>query len=105
VREPPLWRALQGGMDGLLLGLFIGAVVMVVSRQPLHLDRGGLLRFLILYITVILLAWLVLLTQTLIHLPDVVGLVAVVPVVLLLRLAVATLDRRADSRAYRYEEL
>ncbi len=102
--EIPLWRALQGGMDGLLIGVVLGALVMTISQQPLHLDRGGLVRYLILYVTLILLAWLVLLTETLLHLPQAAGAVVAVPLLIVLRFAVAWLDRRADSRTYRYDE-
>ncbi len=99
--EPPLWRALQGGTDGLLIGLVLGAVVMVASQQPLHLDRGGLLRYLILFIAVVLLAWLVLLVESALRLPDAVVLILTVPLVAVLRIAVGWLDHRADSRVYR----
>lgn len=99
--ETPLVRAFQGGIDGLLIGLVLGLVVTIVSRQPLHLDRGGLLRYFILFVTVVLLAWLVLLVETVVHLPDVLTLILCVPLVFVLRLAVAWLDHRADSRASR----
>ncbi len=95
--EPTVWRALQGGIDGLAIGGLLGGLVMVVSGRPLRLDRAGLSRYLILYVTLILLAWLVLWMETLVHLPDVVGIIVAVPLVIVLRLVVAWLDRRVDS--------
>ena len=100
IGEAPIWRGLQGGIDGLLIGLIIGGLVTVVSGRPLRLDRAGLMRYLLLYLTVILLAWLVLLMESAVHFPDAVGLIVAAPLVIVLRLAVAWLDRRVDSRLY-----
>ncbi|HVU13054.1 MAG TPA: hypothetical protein VHD90_17370 [Phototrophicaceae bacterium] len=100
VGETPLWRALQGGTDGLALGLVIGALVWIVSGRALRLDRAGLTRYLILYVTVILLAWLILLVESSVHVPDVVGVIIAFPLMAVLRLAVAWLDRRVDRRIY-----
>jgi len=101
--EEPIWRALQGGVDGLVIGLVIGALVMIVSGRRLHLDRAGLTRYLILYITVILLAWLILLVESVIHIPGAAGILVAIPLVLVLRLVVAWLDRRVDQQ-YGYDE-
>ena len=102
LNEEPIWRALQGGVDGLVIGLVIGALVMLVSGRGLTLDRGGVTRYLLLYVTVILLAWLILLVESAVGLTDTVGLIVAVPLVIVLRLAVAWLDRRADqSQQYR----
>ena len=101
--EEPIWRALQGGVDGLVIGVVVGAVVMIVSGRRLHLDRAGLTRYLILYVTVILLAWLILLVEGVVHVSGAVGLIVAVPLVFVLRLAVVWLDRRVDSR-YGYDE-
>jgi hypothetical protein len=69
----------------------------------LHLDRAGLTRYLILYVTVILLAWLILLVEGVVHITGAVGLIVGVPLVFVLRLAVVWLDRRVDSQ-YGYDE-
>ena len=61
-------------------------------------------RYLILYITVILLAWLILLVESVVHLPSTVGVILAVPLVIVLRLGVAWLDRRVDSQHYGYAE-
>lgn len=105
--ESPAWRALQGGVDGLWIGALLGTVTLVVSARPLHLDRGGVTRYLILYVTLILLAWLILWVGSTVRLPDVVGVVIAVPLMGVLRLAVGWLDRRVDSsrlRDYGYDE-
>ena len=101
--EEPVWRALQGGFDGLVIGVIIGAVVMVVSGRRLHLDRAGLTRYLILYLTVILLAWLILLVESVVHIPGAAGIIVAVPLLIVLRLVVAWMDRRVDSQ-YGYDE-
>ncbi|MEO8397403.1 MAG: hypothetical protein ABI700_30685 [Chloroflexota bacterium] len=101
--EQPLWRALQGGVDGLVIGVIVGGLVMIVSGRRLHLDRAGLTRYLILYVTVILLAWLILLVEGVVQVSGAVGLIIVVPLVFVLRLAVVWLDRRVDSQ-YGYDE-
>jgi hypothetical protein len=103
VNEAPFWRALQGGVDGLVIGVIVGALVMIVSGRRLHLDRAGLTRYLILYVTVILLAWLILLVEGVVHVTGAVGLIVALPLVFVLRLAVVWLDRRADSQ-YGYDE-
>ena len=51
--------------------------------------------------TVILLAWLILLVGARSRLPDVVGCDRRVPLVAVLRLVVGWLDRRVDSSRYR----
>ncbi len=105
--ETPAWRALQGGVDGLWIGALLGWLTLFVSARPLHLDRAGLTRFLILYVTLILLAWLILWVGSNTRLPDVVGAVVAVPLVGVLRLAVGWLDRRVDNnrlRDYGYDE-
>ncbi|MBI1258704.1 MAG: hypothetical protein GC204_14645 [Chloroflexi bacterium] len=103
VNEEPVWRALQGGVDGLVIGVIVGAVVMIVSGRRLYLDRAGLTRYLILYVTVILLAWLILLVEGVVHISPAAGLIVAVPLVFVLRLAVVWLDRRVDQR-YGYDE-
>ncbi len=105
--ETPAWRALQGGVDGLWIGALLGWLTLVVSARSLHLDRAGLTRYLILYVTLILLAWLILWGESLLRLPEAVGVIVAVPLVAVLRLAVGWLDRRVDSsrmRDYGYDE-
>lgn len=101
IGETPAWRALQGGVDGLWIGALLGLVTLVISARPLHLDRSGLTRFLILYVTLILMAWLILWAGNRLRLPDVVGVIVAVPLVAVLRLTVGWLDRRVDSSRYR----
>ena len=86
--EPPLWRALQGGMDGLLLGMGIGVLVLIVGGRRLYFDAAGIRRYLILFIGVVLVAWAVIWVQSIIHIPDVLGLTLAVPLLVLLKLIV-----------------
>jgi hypothetical protein len=107
VGETPAWRALQGGVDGLWIGALLGLATLFISARALHLDRAGLTRYVILYVTVILMAWLILWVQTLLRLPEVVGLIVALPLLAVLRLAVGVLDRRVDHsrlRNYGYDE-
>ncbi len=101
MNETPAWRALQGGVDGVWIGALLGVATLFISARALRLGRGGLTRFLLLYVTVILMAWLILLMQQVAHLPDAVGLVIALPLLGVLRLAVGWLDRRVDSSHYR----
>jgi hypothetical protein len=107
VGESPAWRALQGGVDGVWIGALLGLATLFISARALHLDRAGLTRYVILYVTVILMAWLVLWLQTSLRLPEVVGYIVAVPLLAVLRLAVGVLDRRVDHsrlRHYSYDE-
>ena len=63
---------------------------MIVSGRRLHLDRAGLTRYLIFYVTVILLAWLILLVEgRWFTSAGRGGMIVAVPLVFVLRLAVA----------------
>lgn len=101
--ESPAWRALQGGVDGLWIGAILGLATLFISARALTLDRAGLMRYVILYVTVILMAWLILWAQTTIRLPEFVDLIVGMPLLVVLRLAVGVLDRRVDhSRMHNY---
>lgn len=87
-REAPLWRALQGGMDGLLIGMGIGVLVLIVGGRRLYFDRAGITRYLILFIGVVLVAWAVIWVQGITRIPDVLGLTLGIPLLVLLKLVV-----------------
>jgi hypothetical protein len=99
--EPPLWRALQGGMDGLLIGMGIGLLVLIVGGRRLYFDRAGIIRYLILFIGVVLIAWVVIWVEDMIHIPDVVGLTLAIPLLVLLKLIVR---RFGGGGNYGYDE-
>ncbi len=92
--EAPAWRALQGGVDGLLIGALTGAAVMIISGRPLHFDRFGLQRYLLLFVTVVLFGGGIILSENVIHFGDAVGIAAAVPLLIVLRLVVSWLDSR-----------
>jgi hypothetical protein len=92
-------RALQGALDGVLIGGGLGLVTAFVSRRRLTFDRAGLLRFGLLYLVLLLIAGVIVLVDSFIRLPDAAFVVLAIPAVLALRLAVLALDRRADALA------
>lgn len=90
-------RAAQGALDGLLIGALIGFVTMFVSGRRLSFDGFGLTRYGMLYLVVLLIAGVVVLVDAWFWLPDAAIFVVAIPAILVLRIAVATLDRRADA--------
>lgn len=101
--ETPAWRALQGGVDGLLIGAVVGVAVMFISARPLRFDRFGLQRYLMLFIVVVLIGGGVLIAETYVHFTDAVGIGVAVPLLIVLRLVVGRLDRRYDAAYGNYE--
>lgn len=88
----PTERALQGAIDGLLVGAGIGLLVMLVNRRPVHLSLTGLTRFVVLFIVMLLLLWgAVMLAQFLRH--DAAYLL-LIPALLILRVMLGLLDAR-----------
>lgn len=100
--EPPLWRALQGGIDGLLIGMGIGVLVLIVGGRRLTFDGAGIRRYLILFVGVVLIAWVVIWVEGLIHVPDVVALTLAVPLLVLLKLIVRRFG--GGGSEYGYDE-
>lgn len=49
-REEPMARLLQGAVDGALIGVFIGAIVALISPKPTLLTRGGIVRYAALFL-------------------------------------------------------
>ena len=92
--EAPAWRALQGGVDGLLIGMITGAAVLIISARPLHFDRFGLQRYLMLFVVVALIGGGIVLSESVFHFGDAVGIGIALPLLLVLRLVVNRLDHR-----------
>lgn len=101
--EAPLRRALQGGFDGLLIGLVIGLLVMIISGRRLYLDRAGLTRYLILFVGIVLIAWVALMFETWTRAPDIFGIVLAFPLLFVLKIAVRRLDGGSEEY-YRYDD-
>ncbi|MDZ4767604.1 MAG: hypothetical protein SGJ24_00610 [Chloroflexota bacterium] len=89
-------RALQGALDGALIGAVIGLVTSFVSGRRLTFDRTGLLRYGLLYLVLLLIAGVIVLVDSWVRLPDAAFVVLAPPAVVVLRVAVRGLDRRAD---------
>lgn len=88
----PTERALQGAIDGLLVGAAIGLLVMLVNRRPVQLSITGLMRFVSLFIVMLLLLWgAVMLAQFLRH--DAAYLL-LIPALLILRVILGLVDAR-----------
>jgi hypothetical protein len=98
--ETPGWRFLQGATDGLAIGLVLGVLVMLVSGRPLRLDRAGVTRYLILFVAVVLVAWVILLIKEWARLSDALSLTLILPLMVLLKLVVNRLDRRGYVEHY-----
>jgi hypothetical protein len=96
--ESPLWRALQGAVDGLAIGALVGGLVLFVSGRALHLTQVELSRFLMLFVVIVLIAGMLLRIVSYIRVPEMVVLAAIVPLLLILKLIVGYLDRRSDYR-------
>ncbi len=104
--EFPAWRALQGGVDGLLIGMITGAAVLVISARPLRFDRFGLQRYLMLFVVVALIGGGIVLSESVFHFGDAVGVGIALPLLIVLRLVVSRLDRRYTPayEDYGYED-
>jgi hypothetical protein len=96
--ESPLWRALQGAVDGLAIGALVGGLVLFVSGRALRLTQVELSRFLMLFVVIVLIAGMLLRIVSYIRVPEMVVLAAIVPLLLILKLIVGYLDRRSDYR-------
>jgi hypothetical protein len=104
VGVPPLGRALQGGMDGLLIGMVIGALVRIVGARPLYLDRPGIIRYLVLFVGILLVAWAVLLVEGAARIPDIFGIVLAFPLLFVLKIVVRRLDRNVGHGEHWVED-
>ncbi len=87
-------RLLTGGIDGLLIGLVIGAVVMFVSGRSLHFNRPDLTRYIILYLAVLGAAWFIIVFSTTVNMADVLALAITLLIVALMKVVVSQVDRR-----------
>ncbi len=87
-------RALTGGIDGLLIGLLIGGVVMFVNGRPLIFRRYDLTRYFVLFLAVLAIAWFIVVFSTTVNMSDVLALAITGLFVLLLKVGVAQYDRR-----------
>lgn len=87
-------RLLTGALDGLLIGVVIGAIVMVISARPLDFRRADLVRFGGLFIAVLGVAWFIVVFSTAINMSDALALAITLLALLLLKLAVMQYDRR-----------
>ncbi len=92
--ETPAWRALQGGVDGLLIGMISGAAVLIISARPLSFDRFGLQRYLMLFVVVALIGGGIVVGESVFRFGDAVGIGIALPLLVVLRLVVGRLDRR-----------
>lgn len=95
--EEPLQRAVQGGLDGLVIGALLGLVTWFVSGRRVTFDSFGLTRYFLLYLVLLLIAGVAVLVEAFFRLPDATIFVLAIPAVLALRVAVHALDRRADA--------
>lgn len=93
----PSERALQGALDGAVIGALIGLVTWFVSGRRISFDSFGLTRYGLLYLVLLLIAGVAVLVEAFFRLPDAAIFALAIPAVLALRVAVHTLDRRADA--------
>lgn len=94
----PEQRAVQGALDGILIGVVLGLAANFISGRALTFDRGGLARYLLLYLVILLTAGIIVLADSLVRLPDTALFLMVVPAALALRLGVGVIDRQAAAR-------
>jgi len=87
-------RALTGGIDGLLIGVVIGAVVMFINGRELRFRRADLTRYFVLFLAVLAIAWFVVIFSTTVNMADMLALAITGLFVLLLKFGVAQYDRR-----------
>ncbi|GEM_PF-1669829 len=97
--EPIPLRMIQGGIDGAVIGAGFGLVTTFVSGRAISFDNAGLIRFAMLYGVILLVAGVLVLVDATLRFPAVAVLILAVPPMLVLRIAVGALDRRADHLA------
>lgn len=102
-------RLLVGALDGMVIGVAVGAVVAFVTGRPMRFHRAGLTRYMTVFIAVICIVWLVILISTALGTSDLVALGMLIPPILLLKVIarrfddgapVETVDYGYDERAY-----
>jgi len=74
-------------------------VTTFVSGRAISFDNAGLIRFAMLYGVILLVAGVLVLVDATLRFPAVAVLILAVPPMLVLRIAVGALDRRADHLA------
>lgn len=92
--EPVLQRFLQGAVDGVFIGVFLGIGVSFLNRHPLVWRIGGLIRYIVLYGSLLLLFGVIALMGRLLNVSEVALVVVLLPALAVLRVAVLWLDRR-----------
>lgn len=94
----PALRGLQGAIDGALIGALVGGLIGIISAQPVHLTRAGIVRFLMLFLLVLLVVTISILVGNQPRIPRNVSIWLLIPLILLLRLIVGVYDRRMAVR-------
>ncbi|MBK8023428.1 MAG: hypothetical protein IPK19_18860 [Chloroflexi bacterium] len=93
----PERRALQGAVDGILIGVVLGLATNFVSARGLIFTRGGLTRYVLLFFVILLTLGIIVLVDSMVRLPDTALFFVVVPAVLALRLGVGLIDHRVSA--------
>jgi hypothetical protein len=89
-------RALQGAIDGLLVGAGIGLLVTIVNGRPARLTFNGLSRFVGLFVLVLLTLWAVIMAVSVVGSP--LAYAVLIPLLLIMRGIVIWADRREKSK-------
>jgi hypothetical protein len=91
----PGWRLLQGGLDGVLIGLILGLGVSFVSHQPAELSRAGCVRYAALFVAVLCAAGVALILG---QATNGIGTWSILPLMVALRWGVGVYNSRQAPR-------
>lgn len=92
-------RAVQGAFDGIVIGALLGVITAFVSGRRVTLDGAALARYSLLYLVLLIIAGVIVMVESIARLPDVAFVLIAIPAVIAVRIAVAAIDRHADTRS------
>jgi hypothetical protein len=109
-QESAMTRAVQGGIDGLLIGAVTGLIIAFVGGRSIEISRAGCVRYLTLFVLVVCAFWVALLVYGLGGIFSQIAFWLLLPLLLLaLKWGITYVDRRRYDEynveaSSRYEE-
>jgi len=97
-REDFFARALQGAVDGALIGAFTGAMVSIINRKPVILNRPGIVRYSLLFLLTLAALAAAIYIGNQPSVPRDLTIWLILPMILILRVFVGVYDRWRSGR-------
>ena len=103
-REDAMARLLQGAVDGALIGVFIGAIIALISPKPTLLTWRGIVRYSILFLLTLGLISAAIFIGNQPSIPRNLSVWLLIPLVVAARFGVGLYDRQQERSKSKYEE-